>query len=137
MISPHSRTTFDLTRNGVPTSTIARCHLAVTFLTEVRKIGLAGEFHPVSERPQIAAGNGAMRPIRRQSMVAESKKGRPIGRPFHCQSARGGLAKLFASTSGGAHLVRGDDPSPAIRHIRRKTMRHWITSFRMVDDESS
>ena len=29
--------------------------------------------------------------------------------------------------------MRGDDPSPAIRHTRRKTMRHWITSFRLVD----
>src|SRR3954469_10295534 len=40
---------------------------------------------------------------------------------------------LFASNLGGVHLVRGDDPSPAIRHTRRKTMRHWITSFRLVD----
>ena len=34
----------------------------------------------------------------------------------------------------GADLVRGENPGQASRRPRRKTMRHWITSFSVVDD---
>jgi hypothetical protein len=46
-------------------------------------------------------------------------------------SPRCGLAKLCPN-SGGADLARGDDPDLASRYTRRKTMRHWITSFQLL-----
>jgi len=47
---------------------------------------------------------------------------------------RSGCGPLNAALSG-ADLDRGEDPGQMSRKLRRLTMRHWITSFRLVDNE--
>src|SRR5258708_3746605 len=38
--------------------------------------------------------------------------------------------------SRGLDPGKGEDPAHGCRRLRRLTMRHWITSFQLVDDES-
>ena len=61
---------------------------------------------------------------------AGNAKGRPSGRPFHCQPRGRGLTKL-SPNSGGEDLAGGEVPGQ-LHRTRRKTMRHWITSFRLL-----
>ena len=62
---------------------------------------------------------------------AQTERGRPEGRPLHCL-ARVRLNRCNRVPLGEVRSQRGDDP---VCRTRRLTMRHWITSFRLLDED--
>jgi hypothetical protein len=69
--------------------------------------------------------------------MPRKEKGRSFGeRPFHCRATQvaGALEFLPSERSLCAKFLRGGNNPGLFDHAGRKTMRHWITSFRLVDD---
>lgn len=73
--------------------------------------------------PDLQLSNPIQTPLRRGS--SENAKGRPSGRPFHCQPL---WRRLLCATAlqGGRHAHK-------MRPERRWTMRHLTTSFHDVE----
>ena len=99
-----------------------------------------GDAALLSSRPGLApvtlnwvpSGSAGFRRICLQPFCsAQTKRGRPVGRPLHCL-ARVRLNRCNRVPLGEIRSQRGDDP---VCRTRRLTMRHWITSFRLLDED--
>ena len=82
---------------------------------------------PIREYSATGAGS-------RLSRQEGLPRGSP-GQPFHCRTAFRRLSRTN-ERSADPDPAGGDDPGQASRRPRRMTMRHWITSFLLVDDFS-
>ena len=94
-----------------------------------RRAVLRRDVHTRLRRVVHAGIISAQRPESRLDS-REQRKGRPEGRPFACQTAVRRGPRGVASS--GADLRRGENPGPCNRRPRLKTIRHWITSFRLL-----